>query len=175
MSNVVIEEHFRKLKSIPTGGNMTVSEGKKAPDFTLTNKDGVAHTLSKIESGHIVLYFYPKDDTPGCTLEAKDFSDILDEFRKADTLVIGVSGGDDKSKAKFCAKHNLKILLLSDPEFETSKKYGLYGKKTFMGKEYMGISRTTYVLDAKKNVLRIFENVTPKGHAQEVLEFIEQL
>ena len=154
---------------------MTVTEGKKAPDFTLTDKDGVPHTLSKISAEHTILYFYPKDDTPGCTIEAKDFTEILDEFKKHDAFVIGVSGGDDKSKAKFCAKYNLQHLLLSDPEFEISKKYGLYGKKSFMGREYMGINRTTLVLDKKKNVVRIWENVSPKGHAHEVLEFIEQL
>src|SRR3989304_2722689 len=109
---------------------MTVSEGKKAPDFTLTNKDGVAHTLSKIESGHIVLYFYPKDDTPGCTLEAKDFSDILDEFRKADTLVIGVSGGDDNCFNRH-ADHLIKPIFSAFPGVGWLRfSNGLYGKKT---------------------------------------------
>lgn len=148
--------------------------GSKAPAFTLTDKNGKKVTLSSIKSKYTVLYFYPKDDTPGCTIESKEFSDALATFKKAGAEIIGISGGNDAGKQKFCTKHKLTITLLSDPEFTTAKAYGSYGKKKFMGREYMGIMRNTFLLDAEKKVLAVFEEVTPKGHAKEVITAITQ-
>lgn len=148
-------------------------EGKKAPDFRLKDKDGKVHQLSN--SNFFVIYFYPKDNTPGCTIEANQFNSKLKEFEKLDVQIIGISGGDEKSKTKFCEKHGLKILLLSDTDFAVSKKFGVYGEKLFMGRKYMGINRVTFILDRKRKVIKIFEKVKPAAHAEEVLEFIKSV
>lgn len=152
---------------------MTLEEGKKAPDFKLNDKDENEYSLSKLKANYFVIYFYPKDNTPRCTLEAKDFSDKIAEFRKRKTEVYGISGQDEKSKEKFCNKYGLKITLLADKDFTVSKKYGVYGKKSFMGMKFNGIFRTTFVLDKNKKVIKVFEKVKPFGHAKEVLEFIK--
>jgi len=102
--------------------------GDKAPDFALKDKDSKSYALSKLKSKYFVLYFYPKDNTPGCTIEANEFSKDVKKYCDAEVTVIGISGGDDASKKKFCEKNNLKIILLSDPNFSVSKKYGVYGK-----------------------------------------------
>ena len=147
--------------------------GDKAPDFKLKDKEGKAQSLGK--SKYKVVYFYPKDNTPGCTIEAKEFTSDLKEFEKLNIQVIGISGGDEKTKTKFCDKHNLKILLLSDIDFSVSKKYGVYGKRKFMGIEYLGISRITYVLDKSNKVIQVYDKVNPKNHSKEVLYFIQTL
>lgn len=147
----------------------------KAKDFSLEDKDGKIHRLSNLQSKYKVLYFYPKDNTPGCIIEAKEFSSSVNEFEKEGAIIIGISGGDNKSKEKFCNLFGLKILLLSDPDFKVSKSYGLYGEKSFMGKKYLGISRTTFVIDDKNEIIKTFENVKPLGHAKEVLNFIKSL
>lgn len=148
--------------------------GDIAPDFILKDRLNQEHQLSKIKKIK-VLYFYPKDNTPGCTIESKGFSLMLDEFENLNATVIGVSGGDNKSKEKFCTSHNLKHVLLSDIDFLVSKEYGVYGEKSFMGKKYMGISRITFILDKNNKILKIYENVKPIGHAKEVLNFIKSL
>lgn len=150
-------------------GKKKLAVGSKAPAFTLTDKDGAQVSLSAVTSKYTVVFFYPKDDTPGCTIEAKEFSDALSSYKRAGAAIIGISGGTDTTKQKFCAKHGLSVTLLSDPDFATAKSYGSYGKKRFMGREYMGIHRNTFVLDADKRIVAIFEEVTPKGHAAEVL------
>lgn len=147
-------------------------EGKKAPNFTLKDKDGVAHSLSDITAKHICLFFYPKDNTPGCTIEAKEFTAQHTQFKKTDCAVIGISGGDEKSKAKFCEKNDLDVLLLSDSDFKTSKAYKSYGEKQFMGRTYNGIFRKTFILGADRTVVKVFDEVKPEGHASEVLEFL---
>ena len=147
----------------------------KAPNFSLKDKDGKEHDLSKIKASYFVIYFYPKDNTPGCTLEAKGFSKNLLKFKRKKIAVIGISGGDEKSKTSFCKKFKLKVTLLSDPDFGTCKKYGCYGKKSFMGRSYMGIFRKTFVLDKNRKVVKIYDSVTPESHSQEVLEFITEL
>lgn len=152
-----------------------MKEGMKAPDFELKDKDDKVIRLYDIKSDYIVVYFYPKDNTPGCTIEANDFTYYLDEFRKLSSVVIGISGGDSESKEKFCKKHNLKVLLLSDPDFKVSKSYGAYGEKSFMGRKYNGIFRNTYVLDKNKKIIKIYENVSAKNHAKEVLDFLKSL
>lgn len=147
----------------------------KAPAFELKDKDGKLHKLDEIKSELIVIYFYPKDGTPGCTIEAKEFSGLLNEFKKLKTEIIGISGGDEISKKKFYDNCNLKIILLSDVNFSVCRKYRVYGEKNFMGKKFMGIKRTTFILDKNKKIIKIFENVKALGHAKEVLEFVESL
>ena len=145
---------------------------EQAPDFSLRDKDGEIHSLSEVNSDYVIVYFYPKDNTPGCTIEAKDFSRDIGEFEKLNTTIIGISGGDEKSKTKFCEKQNIKILLLSDSDFSVSNNYGVYGEKSFMGRKYMGISRWTFVLNKDHKIIKIYDKVKPAEHSQEVLEFI---
>ena len=122
-----------------------------------------------------MIYFYPKDNTPGCTIEAHQFNQHFTEFKKQKVQIIGISGGDEKSKTKFCEKNRLDLLLLSDTDFSVSKKYGVYGKKSFLGRKFMGISRTSYLLDTNKIVLKVYEKVNPFRHAMEVLEDVKRL
>ena len=143
---------------------------KKAPDFKLTDKDGKEISLASYKGMKKVIYFYPKDDTPGCTIEAKEFSELLPKFKRKNTIVIGVSGGTDKTKLKFCDKYNLAHVLVSDTDFSVAKSYDCYGKKKFMGREYMGIFRKTFVLSEDNKLEAVFDEVSPKGHAQEVLK-----
>jgi peroxiredoxin Q/BCP len=152
-----------------------MEEGNKAPNFTLEDKDGTIHKLESIKSKYTVVYFYPKDNTPGCTVEAQKFTELKKNFEKLDTTVIGISGGDQKSKTKFCEKHNLSIILLSDTEFKVSEKYGVYGLKKFMGREYMGINRITFILDKDKKIIKKYDKIKPLVHAQEVLDFINEV
>lgn len=149
--------------------------GKKAPAFALPDKDGVKHSLKEVKTKYTVIYFYPKDNTPGCTIEAHEFTKLKKEFDKANTTIIGISGGDEKSKTKFCEKNKLSITLLSDADFKVSEKYQTYGEKKFMGRTYMGVSRVTYVLDANKKIIQVYPNVKALGHAKAVLKFIKEL
>lgn len=144
----------------------------QAPSFSLKDRNGKVYSLSKFSDDFLVVYFYPKDDTPGCTLEAVGFNDALAKFKKLGARVIGISGGDEKSKQKFCQKHDLQILLLSDPDFAVAKAYGAYGEKSFMGRKFKGIRRNTYLLDKKRRIIHTFENVKAKLHPEEVLEFL---
>ena len=146
--------------------------GKTAPDFKLKDKSGKPVSLNGLKSDFTVLYFYPKDDTPGCTIEAQEFNSSLKSFQKLGAEIIGISGGDEKSKAKFCSKYKLNLTLLSDPDFKVSKAFKAYGPKTFMGKKFNGIFRKTFILDKGKKVIKVFEKVEPKIHADEVAEFI---
>jgi peroxiredoxin Q/BCP len=147
--------------------------GSKAPDFSLKDKDDNTTSLNEIDSDFVVVYFYPKDMTKGCTLEAKGFNDDLQKYEKLNIKIIGVSSGNNESKKKFCEKNNLELTLLSDTNFSVSKEYGVYGKKKFMGREYLGISRTTFILDKYLKIIRIFNKVKPIGHSKQVLEFIK--
>jgi peroxiredoxin Q/BCP len=141
----------------------------KAFAFNLPDKDNKLHSLADVKTKYTIVFFYPKDDTPGCTLESKDFELYNKDFKAKDATVIGVSGGDAKSKSLFCKKAGLTIPILSDTNFSVCKEYGVYGEKSFMGKKYMGIFRTTFVLDKAKKVLKIYKDVTPKEHAKTVL------
>lgn len=156
------------------GRSLEMKLGDIAPDFVLKDHLNQEHQLSKIKRTK-VLYFYPKDNTPGCTIESKGFSSMIKAFENLNAAVIGVSGGDNKSKEKFCSDHNLKHILLSDTEFDVSKEYGVYGEKSFMGKKYLGISRVTFILDKNNKIIHIFEKVKNIGHAKEVLNFIKNL
>lgn len=149
--------------------------GEAAPSFSLTDKDGKVHTLASLARAFTVLFFYPKDDTPGCTVEAKEMSERLALLEALDAAVVGISGGTDKTKAKFCAKHDLSVLLLTDPDFETARAYESYGEKSFMGKRYLGILRNTFILDRDLKIRRVFTNVKPAGHADEVIAALRDL
>ncbi len=149
--------------------------GSKAPDFSLKDKNGTVHQLSRIKSKYTFIYFYPKDSTPGCTIEAHQFNQHLTEFEKEGVQVIGISGGDEKSKTKFCDKNRLNLLLLSDRDFSISKEYGVYGEKKIMGKKFQGIYRSSYLLDTGKKVLKVYEKVNPFTHAVEVLKDVKKI
>lgn len=149
--------------------------GQPAPKFSLKDKDGKAHSIGALKAEFTVLYFYPKDDTPGCTLEAKEFSQSLAKFKSRNVNVVGVSGGNEKTKANFCKKYALKIPLVSDPNFAVAKSYGAYGTKKFMGRTFQGIFRKTFLLDKSGKIARIFDSVKPEGHADEVLAVIDSL
>jgi peroxiredoxin Q/BCP len=146
-----------------------ISEGSTAPDFTLPRDGGATVTLSGLRPGKVVLYFYPKDDTPGCTLEAQDFTARMAEFAAAGTTVIGVSKDSVKAHDKFCKKHGLSIILASDEGGTTCEDYGVWVEKSMYGKTYLGIERTTVLIDGAGKVARVWPKVSVKGHADEVL------
>jgi len=154
---------------------MTLKLNSKAPAFNLPTETGELLALKDIKEDFIVLFFYPKDDTPGCTLEAIEFTKAQKDFKKLKTKVVGISGLNVKSKQKFCEKHDLGVTLLSDEKFEVAEKYNVYGEKKFMGRTYMGIHRTTFIIDADKKIAHVFEGVKPEGHVEEVLEKIKML
>jgi peroxiredoxin Q/BCP len=151
---------------------MTNLAGKKAPNFILMSTSGKKVDLYKIKNNYIVLYFYPKDDTPGCTLETKDFNSLLSKFKKNDCSIFGISKDDLKSHLKFKKKYGVKFELLADEKKEAIKAYKVWGKKKFMGKEFMGLIRSTFLIKDKK-IIKNWRSVRVKGHAQEVLDFIE--
>jgi peroxiredoxin Q/BCP len=146
-----------------------IAAGANAPDFTLPRDGGGSVTLSSFRPGKVVLYFYPKDDTPGCTLEAQDFSARAAAFAAAGTTVIGVSKDSVKAHDKFCKKHGLSVILASDETGHTCEDYGVWLEKSMYGKTYMGIERTTVLIDGAGKVARVWNKVSVKGHADEVL------
>ena len=145
---------------------------KKAPNFKIVGTSNKIVELNKIKSKFIVLYFYPKDDTPGCTLETKDFNSLLSKFKKYDCSIFGISKDNLKSHLKFKKKYGVKFELLADEKKEVIKAYKVWGKKKFMGKEFMGLIRSTFLIKDKK-IVKSWRSVKVKGHAQEVLDFIE--
>ena len=152
-----------------------ITQGQTAPDFTLPRDDGTVLTLSSLRPGKVVLYFYPKDDTPGCTLEAQDFTARLADFAAAGTTVIGLSKDSVKAHDKFCKKHGLGIVLVSDETGHASEDYGVWLEKSMYGKTYMGIERTTVLIDGAGQVARVWNKVSVKGHADEVLAAAQSL
>ena len=148
---------------------------KKAPEFCLPNQDGVEICLRDLKGKWVILYFYPKDNTPGCTTEAKEFSELIDEFEKLGAVVIGVSPDSPKKHCNFIEKHNLKVTLLSDEEKKVLKEYGAWGKKKNYGREYEGVIRSTFIIDPEGNIVKEFRNVRAKGHAAKVLEELKKL
>ena len=149
-----------------------MTKNTKAPNFKLESTSGKIIELSKIKSKYIVLYFYPKDDTPGCTLETKDFNKLLNKFKSLDSIILGISKDSIESHKKFKKKHNIKFDLLSDEEKKSIKAYKTWGKKKFMGREFMGQIRSSFVISNGK-ILNEWRNVRVKDHAQEVLDFIK--
>ena len=149
---------------------MKVKENKKAPLFKLSGTNNVKFDSKKIK-GKLILYFYPKDDTPGCTLETKDFSKLYKKFKRVKCEVIGISKDSIDSHEKFKKKYKIPFELLSDPDVKLQKKYGVWGMKSFMGKKFLGTIRSTVFIDRGK-VKKIWSNVRVKNHAKEVLNFV---
>ncbi len=152
-----------------------VEPGKKAPAFSLKDQDGNVHRLADYEGRPVVLYFYPKDDTSGCTKEACAFQDNLPKFKSDKAAVLGVSILDEASKARFAAKYGLTFALLADADHEVADKYGVWKKKSLYGRSFMGIARTTYLIDRSGKIARRWDNVKVDGHAEQVLEAVEAL
>ena len=149
-----------------------IEPGKKAPAFTLTDQNGETHKLSAYLGRAVILYFYPKDDTPGCTQETCEFQAALPDLKKSKTVVLGVSILDEKSKAKFAAKHGLTFPLLADAEHAVAEKYGVWQEKSRYGRKYMGIVRTTYLIAPDGRVQQRWDNVKVDGHVDDVLAAI---
>ena len=149
-----------------------MTKNTKAPNFKLESTSGKIIELNKIKSKYIVLYFYPKDDTPGCTLETKDFNKLLSKFKSLNSIILGISKDSIESHKKFKRKHSIKFDLLSDEEKKSIKAYKTWGKKKFMGREFMGQIRSSFVI-SKGKILNEWRNVRVKDHAQEVLDFIK--
>jgi peroxiredoxin Q/BCP len=148
--------------------------GMRAPMFVQPNQEGKRVSLADFKDKIVVLYFYPKDNTPGCTIEGMEFTSVLPEFKKLGVEVIGVSPDSVKSHCNFIAKQKLRVELLSDESKKMLEVYGVWGKKKFMGKEYMGVLRTTFLIDGKGKVVHIWRDVSVKGHAKEVLERVKK-
>ena len=150
-----------------------LKEGDIAPDFEIENEDGKAVKLSDFKGKKVVLYFYPRDDTPGCTKEACDFRDGITQLRKMNAEVLGVSNDDASSHKKFSSKYSLNFSILSDTSKAISIKYGVYGEKTFMGKKSMGITRSTFIIGKDGRIKKIFRSVKVDGHFEEVKNSLE--
>ena len=152
-----------------------VNEGDQLPKFALKADDGTVVTRDSLAGKNVVLYFYPKDDTSGCTREACDFRDALPRFGKIDAVVIGVSPDSLESHRKFKKKYQLPYLLLSDPDHELANAFGVWKEKSMYGRKYMGIERTTAIIDRKGRIARIFSKVKVPGHVSEVEETVREL
>jgi peroxiredoxin Q/BCP len=146
-----------------------IEEGKPAPDFALKSDAGETVKLSDLRGKPVVLYFYPKDDTPGCTTQACGIRDVYAEFERAGAVVLGVSPDSEASHVKFREKYDLPFALLADPEHEVAELYGVWGEKKYMGRTYMGVSRSTFVIAEDGTVKRAMLNVKPDSHADDVL------
>ena len=151
-----------------------LQEGTPAPDFELESDEGTSVRLSELQGKPVVLYFYPKDDTPGCTKESCDFQASLPTYKRRKAAVLGVSILDEKSKAKFAEKYSLTFPLLADPDHEVIEKYGAWQEKSNYGKTYMGVARTTYLIGGDGNVVRRWDSVKVDGHAEAVLDAIRE-
>ena len=152
-----------------------VENGKKAPDFELQDADEKSTRLSDLKGRPVVLYFYPKDDTSGCTAEAKDFTCLIDDFGRAGADVIGVSPDSAASHRKFRNKHSLGVRLLADEGRAAAEAYGVWVQKSMYGRKYMGIERSTFLIDKAGKIARSWRNVRVPGHAEEVLEAVKTL
>ena len=152
-----------------------VSVGKSAPAFSLDTDTGERLSLKDLKGRPVVLYFYPKDDTPGCTVEACEFRDAFPRFKGTKAVILGISPDSVKSHQKFKEKFDLPFTLLADPDHEVAEKYGVWQKKSMYGRSYMGIARTTFVIDKDGKIANVFEKVKPKGHAEEVEQAIDAL
>ena len=147
-----------------------ISEGKSVPNFELSDADGNVFSSTDLRGKKYVIYFYPKDFTPGCTIEADEFSKDYKKFQKVGIEIIGISKDDVESHKKFCEKMKIPYFLLADTKMVVSKLFGVWGKKKFMGREYMGINRSTFLVNEKGKIFKVFEKVKAKGHSKEVLQ-----
>ena len=152
-----------------------LKEKTKAPNFKLQSTSKNDYSLKDSINKYIIIYFYPKDDTPGCTIETNDFNKLLSKFKKLECEVYGISKDNLKSHDKFREKYKIKFDLLADEKLTINKKYKVWGKKKFMGREYLGINRTTFLIDKKRKIIKIWENVKVKDHAKEVLETLKKI
>jgi peroxiredoxin Q/BCP len=151
-----------------------VEEGKPAPDFELPSDSGETVKLSELRGKPVVLYFYPKDDTPGCTTQACGIRDAYGEFERAGAVVLGISPDDEGSHVKFRDKYDLPFTLLADTDHSVAEQYGVWGEKKYMGRTYMGVNRWTFVIDEDGNVKKVLPNVKPATHADDVLAVLAQ-
>ena len=147
----------------------------KAPTLNLSSTSGNSYSLKDSIDKYVVLYFYPKDDTPGCTIETNDFNKLLTKFKKLNCDVLGISKDDLKSHNKFKEKYKIKFDLLADDEIKVIKSYKIWAKKKFMGREFMGVIRSTFLIDPKGKIVKIWDNVKVKDHAKEVLEILKNI
>ena len=154
---------------------MLIKQGQQAPDFTLPDQTGKQHKLSSYQGQWVLLYFYPKDDTPGCTTEACTIRDNFPAFKKLKVQVFGISIDDVASHEKFVKKYDLPFTLLSDAEKNVVETYGVWGMKKFMGREYMGTNRMSFLINPKGKIAKIYSSVKPELHAEEVLKDIQDL
>ena len=152
-----------------------ISEGQEAPDFTLPDQDGNAVTLSELRGRPVVLYFYPKSDTPGCTTQACGIRDHRDDYEGTGARVVGVSPDTVAAQRKFADKYGLDFTLLADENHEVADLYGVWGEKKMYGKTYLGVSRSTFLIDPEGKVAKVFPKVSPKTHDEVVLEALGQL
>ncbi|MEI7885406.1 MAG: thioredoxin-dependent thiol peroxidase [Clostridia bacterium] len=150
-----------------------MKQGEQALDFELADQNEKIVKLSDFLGKKVVLYFYPKDDTPGCTVEACEFRDVYDYILATGSVVIGVSPDSSASHIKFATKHNLPFHLLSDTEHKLAEAYGVWAEKTMFGKKYFGIVRTTLIIDEKGKIMQVFPKVSPAGHAEEILQVLK--
>jgi len=163
-----------KASGAAAGQDYALTEGMAAPAFRLLRDDGSHVSLKDFAGHHLVLYFYPRANTPGCTLEAADFTRLFPRFKALDTAILGVSADSQAALQRFRKKHDLAIALASDETLAMLKAYGVWGKKSFMGRTFDGILRTTVLIDAKGRVVRIWRNVKVAGHAEAVLDAIRE-
>ena len=154
---------------------MKLKSGQSAPNFKLVSTDGNVFELNKIKKKNIILYFYPKDDTPGCTLESKDFSKLNSMINKKNTVVFGISKDSIESHLKFKKKYKLKFDLLSDEKLSVIKKYGAWGMKSSLGKKYKGVIRSTFLINSKGKIHKIWSNVRVKDHAKSVVDELKNI
>ena len=152
-----------------------IKENTKAPIFKLPSTNKKEYSLKDSIGNYVIIYFYPKDDTPGCTLETNDFNKLLPKFKKLNCEILGISKDNLKSHNKFRDKYKIEFDLLADEEIKVLKKYKVWAKKKFMGREFMGIVRTTFLIDKKGKIIKIWSNVKVKDHAKEVLETLQNI
>jgi peroxiredoxin Q/BCP len=152
-----------------------VAEGQEAPDFTLPDQDGRPVTLSELRGQPVVLYFYPRSDTPGCTTQALGVRDHRAEYERAGARVVGISPDTVRAQHKFAAKHHLGFTLLADEDHEVAERYGVWGEKKLYGKTYMGVTRSTFIIDPEGKVAHVIPKASPKTHDEVVLEALGEL
>jgi thioredoxin-dependent peroxiredoxin len=154
---------------------MPISANQPAPEFNLSDENGNLRSLGEFRGKPVILYFYPKDDTPGCTVEACNFRDDFSVYQENGVVILGISPDTAKSHTKFIKKFSLPFPLLADPDHKVADAYGVWGPKKFMGKEYEGIYRTTFLIGPNGDILKVFEKVKPEGHSAEVLGALKAL
>lgn len=154
---------------------MMVKPNEQAPDFCLKNQNEESVCLEEFKGKYVVLYFYPKDNTPGCTMEAIYFTKYQKEFQQLNTVILGISTDSCESHKKFADKNNLSLILLSDPDHAVSESYGVWSPKSFMGKSFLGVSRTTFLIDPKGTVVHTWPKVKVAGHTTDVLSKLKEI